>query len=99
MRVTVRPDAEVDKYSVVVIFDKAMGGFDLFSTTMRVATVMKRSVTFVNEFYNGNTTDVEELSFLVTGELASRFSCIYLRLMRSNQVDFLYFLCFIFSSS
>ena len=71
MRVTVRPDAEVDKYSVVVIFDKAMGGFDLFSTTMRVATVMKRSVTFVNEFYNGNTTDVEELSFLVTGELFS----------------------------
>ena len=80
MRVTVRPDAEVDKYSVVVIFDKAMSGFDLFSTTMRVATVMKRSVTFVNEYYNGNTTDIEQLSFLVTGELFFSISSIFLLL-------------------
>lgn len=67
MRVTVRPDAAVEQYSVVVIFDKAMSGYDLFATTMRVAKVNKRSVTFVNEFYNGNTTDIDVLSFLVTG--------------------------------
>ena len=57
MRVTVRPDAEVDQYSVVVIFDKAMSGYDLFATTMRVAKVSKRAVTFVNEFYNGKFLD------------------------------------------
>ena len=71
MRVTVRPEVAVEEYSVVVIFDKAMSGFDLFATTMRVAKVNKRSVTFVNEYYNGNTTDIDQLSFLVTGMILS----------------------------